>query len=49
MHKIVPHLWYDKEAGEAAALYTSLFPRFVNTFTVHDVGYPFGHRRDTQD
>ncbi len=26
MHKIVPHLWYDTEAGEAAALYTSLFP-----------------------
>ncbi len=26
MQKIVPHLWYDKEAGEAASLYTSLFP-----------------------
>ncbi|OHD23267.1 MAG: hypothetical protein A2Y38_24350 [Spirochaetes bacterium GWB1_59_5] len=26
MQKIVPHLWYDKEAGEAAELYTSLFP-----------------------
>jgi predicted 3-demethylubiquinone-9 3-methyltransferase (glyoxalase superfamily) len=26
VQKIVPHLWYDKEAGEAAALYTSLFP-----------------------
>jgi len=26
MQKIVPHLWYDKEAGEAAALYTSAFP-----------------------
>ncbi len=26
MQKIVPHLWYDKEAEEAASLYTSLFP-----------------------
>ena len=26
MQKILPHLWYDKEAGEAAELYTSLFP-----------------------
>lgn len=25
MRKIVPHLWYDKEAHEAASLYTSLF------------------------
>lgn len=25
MQKIVPHFWYDKEAGEAAELYTSLF------------------------
>jgi len=24
--KIVPHLWYDKEAKEAAAFYTSVFP-----------------------
>ncbi len=24
--KITPHLWFDKEAKEAAALYTSLFP-----------------------
>jgi predicted 3-demethylubiquinone-9 3-methyltransferase (glyoxalase superfamily) len=24
--KIVPHLWYDKEAREAAEFYTSLFP-----------------------
>jgi len=23
--KIVPHLWYDKEAEEAAEFYTSLF------------------------
>ncbi len=25
MQKIVPHLWYDKEAREAALFYTSLF------------------------
>jgi predicted 3-demethylubiquinone-9 3-methyltransferase (glyoxalase superfamily) len=25
MQKITPHLWFDKEAGEAAAFYTSLF------------------------
>lgn len=25
-NKIVPHLWFDKEAKEAAELYTSLFP-----------------------
>jgi predicted 3-demethylubiquinone-9 3-methyltransferase (glyoxalase superfamily) len=24
--KIVPHLWYDKEAREAAEFYTSIFP-----------------------
>lgn len=26
MQKIVPHLWFDKEAKEAAELYTSIFP-----------------------
>lgn len=26
MQKIIPHLWYDKEAKEAAAFYCSLFP-----------------------
>jgi predicted 3-demethylubiquinone-9 3-methyltransferase (glyoxalase superfamily) len=26
MHKITPHLWFDKEAREAAQLYTSIFP-----------------------
>jgi len=25
MHKIVPFLWFDKEAGEAAKFYTSIF------------------------
>ena len=27
MQRIKPHLWFDKEAGEAAELYTSLFDR----------------------
>ncbi len=26
MQKITPHLWFDKEAGEAACIYTSIFP-----------------------
>ncbi|NML21411.1 VOC family protein [Pseudoflavitalea sp. G-6-1-2] len=26
MQKIIPHLWYDKEAKEAVAFYTSIFP-----------------------
>ena len=26
MQNIVPLLWYDKKAGEAAELYASLFP-----------------------
>jgi predicted 3-demethylubiquinone-9 3-methyltransferase (glyoxalase superfamily) len=26
MQKITPHLWYAKEAGEAAAFYASVFP-----------------------
>jgi len=25
MQKIIPHLWYDKEAKEAAEFYTSIF------------------------
>jgi len=35
---IVPHLWYDKEANEAAAFYTSIFPdsRITNETTLHD-------------
>lgn len=36
--KIVPHLWYDKEAGEAAEFYASLFPdsRATNVTVLHD-------------
>jgi predicted 3-demethylubiquinone-9 3-methyltransferase (glyoxalase superfamily) len=37
-HKITPHLWFDKEAKDAAAFYTSLFPgsRVTNVKTLHD-------------
>lgn len=33
MQKIIPHLWFDKEAKEAAALYTSVFPESKVTNT----------------
>lgn len=38
MEKITPHLWFDKEAKEAAKLYTSLFEnsKIKNTTTIHD-------------
>lgn len=37
-HKITPHLWYDKEAREAAELYTSVFPdsKITNVTTLRD-------------
>ena len=36
--KIVPHLWYDKEAKEAAEFYTAIFPesKITNITTLHD-------------
>jgi predicted 3-demethylubiquinone-9 3-methyltransferase (glyoxalase superfamily)/predicted dinucleotide-binding enzyme len=36
--KITPHLWFDKEAGEAAAFYTSIFrdSEIVHTTTLHN-------------
>lgn len=36
MQKIIPHLWYDKEAKEAAAFYCSLFPdsEIINIVTL---------------
>ncbi len=36
--KIVPHLWFDKEAKEAAAFYTSIFKnsRITNEQTIHN-------------
>lgn len=33
MQKIIPHLWFDKEATEAAALYISVFPESQVTST----------------
>lgn len=36
--QIVPHLWFDKEAREAAAFYTSVFKdsKITGTTTLHD-------------
>lgn len=39
MQKIVPHLWYDKEANEAAEFYVSVFgddSKIQNSSTLHD-------------
>jgi predicted 3-demethylubiquinone-9 3-methyltransferase (glyoxalase superfamily) len=38
MQKIIPHLWFDKEAKEAAEFYTSVFPvsRIRNTTTLNN-------------
>jgi predicted 3-demethylubiquinone-9 3-methyltransferase (glyoxalase superfamily) len=38
MQKITPHLWFDKEAKEAAEFYTSLLPdsQVTNIITLHD-------------
>jgi len=37
-HRITPHLWFDKEAREAAAFYCSLFPdsTITSITTLHD-------------
>src|SRR5437773_8244865 len=42
MHKITPHLWFNKEAREAAEFYTSLIPGSTirNITTLH--GTPSG-------
>jgi predicted 3-demethylubiquinone-9 3-methyltransferase (glyoxalase superfamily) len=36
--RIVPHLWFDKEAKEAAEFYASVFPnsKVTNITTLHD-------------
>ncbi|HET8671420.1 MAG TPA: VOC family protein [Candidatus Saccharimonadales bacterium] len=36
--KIIPHLWFDKEAAEAAEFYTKAFPnsKITSTTTLHD-------------
>ncbi|MEA2701335.1 MAG: hypothetical protein QOE22_44 [Candidatus Parcubacteria bacterium] len=38
MQKIIPHLWFDKEAKEAAEFYASTFPegKVTNVTTIHD-------------
>lgn len=38
MQKIVPHLWFDKEAKEAANFYTSVFPnsKITHTSVLHN-------------
>src|SRR5574339_595072 len=38
MKKIIPHLWFDKEAREAAEFYVSIFPnsKITNITTLHD-------------
>ncbi|MEK7571262.1 MAG: VOC family protein [Patescibacteria group bacterium] len=38
MQKIVPHLWFDKEAKEAAEFYTTVFPnsKITKTSVLHD-------------
>jgi predicted 3-demethylubiquinone-9 3-methyltransferase (glyoxalase superfamily) len=38
MQKITPHLWFDKEAKEAAEFYTSFFPnsKVTNVTTLHN-------------
>jgi predicted 3-demethylubiquinone-9 3-methyltransferase (glyoxalase superfamily) len=38
MQKITPHLWFDKEANEAAKFYTSIFKesKINNTTTLHN-------------
>jgi len=38
MQKIIPHLWFDKEAKEAAEFYTSVFPesKIRDTTSLHN-------------
>ena len=38
VQRIVPHLWYEKEAKEAAEFYVSVFPdsKVTNVTTLHD-------------
>jgi len=38
MQKIIPHLWFDKEAKEAAKFYTSVFndSKITNIISLHD-------------
>lgn len=38
MQQVIPHLWFDKEAKEAAEFYASLFPdsKVTNVTTLRD-------------
>ncbi len=38
MQKIVPHLWFDKDAKKASEFYVSVFPsaKLIDTSTLHD-------------
>ena len=38
MQKITPHLWFNKEANEAAEFYVSAFPdsKITNVMTLHN-------------
>jgi predicted 3-demethylubiquinone-9 3-methyltransferase (glyoxalase superfamily) len=38
MQKITPHLWFDKEAKQAAEFYVSVFPnsKITNASVIHD-------------
>ena len=42
--KITPHLWFDKEAKEAAKFYASIFSnsKITNISTIHEVPTPTG-------
>lgn len=44
MQKIIPHLWFDKEAKVAAEFYVSLFPnsKITHISTIHNVPTPTG-------
>jgi hypothetical protein len=42
--RIIPHLWFDKDAEEAAKFYTSIFSnsKITNISTIHEVPTPTG-------
>src|SRR3954470_16291596 len=42
MQKIVPHLWFDKEAKEATAFYATLFPNSKVEHVTTITGTPSG-------
>lgn len=42
MQKIIPHLWFDREAKEAAEFYTAVFPESQITGTLTLTGTPSG-------